>query len=81
MLTFLHERHTLHVQYDDMNASTAFLKASVAAQDVSEGLMQNHGAVRNFMEELLSGVCPLTSSLWGLQVEILHVVKLSENLL
>jgi hypothetical protein len=63
-----------------MKASTAFLRASVAAQDVSEGLMQNHGAVRNFMEELLSGVRPLTSSLWGLQVEKLHVVKLSQNL-
>ncbi|KAK9903908.1 hypothetical protein WJX75_000187 [Coccomyxa subellipsoidea] len=47
------------LQYNDMKASTAFLRASVAAQDVSEGLMQNHGAVRNFMEELLSGVLTL----------------------
>ena len=44
------------MQYNDMSASMAFLKATLAAQDISEGLKQNHGAVRDFMTELLGGV-------------------------
>ncbi|KAK9904170.1 hypothetical protein WJX75_005784 [Coccomyxa subellipsoidea] len=47
------------LQYNDMSASMAFLKATLAAQDISEGLKQNHGAVRDFMTELLGGVLTL----------------------
>lgn len=38
-----------------------FLKAALAAKDVSDGLHKNHGAVRDFMRELLSGVRPESS--------------------
>ncbi len=34
----------------------AFLRATLAAQDVTEGLKKNHGVVRDFMHELLGTV-------------------------
>ncbi len=52
----------LCAQYNDMSASMAFLRAALAAQEVSEGLKNNHGVVRDFMRELLCGVsCQMTA--------------------
>ena len=48
--------HLLSAQYNDLSASMAFLRAALAAQEVSEGLKNNHGVVRDFMRELLCGV-------------------------
>ncbi len=50
--------HLLSAQYNDMSASMAFLRAALAAHEVSEGLKNNHGVVRDFMRELLCGVSP-----------------------
>ncbi|CAL8470537.1 g10079 [Coccomyxa elongata] len=50
---------SMPLEYNDMSASMAFLRAALAAQEVSEGLKNNHGVVRDFMRELLCGVLTL----------------------
>ncbi|EIE22562.1 hypothetical protein COCSUDRAFT_63710 [Coccomyxa subellipsoidea C-169] len=47
---------SMPLEYNDMSASMAFLRATLAAQDVTEGLKKNHGVVRDFMHELLGTV-------------------------
>lgn len=45
------------LRYDDLSASQAFLRAAAAVNDLTTDLHKHHGAVRDFMRELLSSVC------------------------
>ncbi len=45
------------LRYDDLSASQAFLKATMAVNDLTTDLHKHHGAVRDFMREILSSVC------------------------
>lgn len=45
------------LRYDDLSASQAFLRAAAAVNDLTTDLHKHHGAVRDFMREILSSVC------------------------
>ena len=49
-------QNSMPLRYDDLTASQAFLKATVAVFDLTADLHKHHGAVRDFMRELLSSV-------------------------
>ena len=49
-------QNSMPLRYDDLSASQAFLKATVAVFDLTADLHKHHGAVRDFMRELLSSV-------------------------
>lgn len=50
-------QNSMPLRYDDLSASQAFLKATMAVNDLTTDLHKHHGAVRDFMRELLSSVC------------------------
>lgn len=59
------------LRYDDLSASQAFLKATMAVNDLTTDLHKHHGAVRDFMREILSSVSyspALQSCLYLLQI-------------
>ena len=62
-------QNSMPSRYDDLTASQAFLKATVAVFDLTADLHRHHGAVRDFMRELLSSVTQSVSghALSGLQ--------------
>ncbi|CAL5220220.1 g2196 [Coccomyxa viridis] len=49
-------QNSMPLRYDDLSASQAFLKATMAVNDLTTDLHKHHGAVRDFMRELLSSV-------------------------
>ncbi|KAK9904211.1 hypothetical protein WJX75_006872 [Coccomyxa subellipsoidea] len=49
-------QENMPLQYNDMSASMAFLKAMLAAQGVTKGLTNYHGVVKDFMHELFEEV-------------------------
>ena len=51
-------QNSMPLRYDDLSASQAFLKATMAVNDLTTDLHKHHGAVRDFMRELLSSVSP-----------------------
>ena len=50
-------QNSMPLRYDDLSASQAFLKATMAVNDLTTDLHKHHGAVRDFMREILSSVC------------------------
>jgi len=56
-------QNSMPLRYDDLSASQAFLKATMAVNDLTADLHKHHGAVRDFMREILSSVSPIRHTL------------------
>ena len=63
---------SMPMRYDNFSDAQAFLKVTVAVSDFTANLHKHHGAVRDFMLELLSSVIPAAPGKYLAGIAIAH---------